>query len=569
MNKIASILAIVAAGMATLRGQPVITQQPTNEVGVSGGKAVLQVGASGAGLLTYQWFFNGTNLLPLAATTCAGGGAGGDGGPATDASLSAPLGVFVDGAGNIFIAEGGGNRVRKVSPNGVITTIAGTGATNYSGDGGWSTNAGLNLPSDIVEDSAGNVFIADTANNVIRKVSTSGIITTWAGTGVADYSGDGGPATNAMINAPLGLALDNAGNLLVADAGNQRVRLIGPTGIISTLAGNGSAAFAGDGGAATNASLSDPTGVAVDKAGNVYIADFDNSRVRQVATNGDIATVAGNGSYYTSGDGGAATNASLDSPLRVAADMLGNLLIGDEYEGLIRKVDTNGIITTLVSGLNHPAGMAADAAEKLFIADATNNRIAEVSLLGTPALDLDPLTTNNIGSYEVVISDADGSVTSSLVSLTVEVPANIVTPPGNEKIPVGNTASFMILAGGTPPLSYQWQFDGINIDGATNSTLSFPVVTTNSAGGYAVVVTNNYGSITSSVGALTVLFTPPAIPWQTGSQVAPAGSNATFAVLGAGTAPLGYQWYFNGLALAGQTNTSLTLTAVSTNQAGI
>ena len=550
----------MAAGLATLRGQPVITQQPTNEVVISGRPAGLQVGASGFGWLTYQWFFNGTNLQPLAVTTFAGGGTGGDGGTAMGASLSAPEGVFVDGAGNVFIAEGGGNRVRKVGTNGLITTIAGTGATNYSGNGGWATNAGLILPSDVVVDSAGNVFIADTANNVIRKVDKTGVITTWAETGVADYSGDSGPATNAMINAPTGLALDNAGNLLVADAGNQRVRLIGPTGVISTLAGNG---------AATNASLSDPTGVAVDMAGNVYIADFGNSRIRQVATNGDIATVAGNGNYYTSGDEGSATNASLNSPLRVAVDGLGNLFIGDEYEGRIRKVDTNGIITTLVNGLNHPAGMAVDAAENLYIADAANNRIAEVALLGAPDLDLNPVTTNNAGSYEVVVSDANGSVTSSVVNLTVEVPANIATPPAGEQIVVGNEAGFAVSAGGTPPLSYQWQFDGTNLDGATNSTLSFLAATTNLTGGYAAVVTNNFGSVTSTVAGLTVLFTPPSIPWQTASQVAPSGSNATFAVVGSGTVPLSYQWYFNGVVLAGQTNSSLTLTAVTTNQAGI
>jgi sugar lactone lactonase YvrE len=363
--------------------------------------------------------------------------------------------------------------------------------------------------------------------------------------------------------------LDNAGNLLVADAGNQRVRLIGPTGIISTFAGNGSATFAGDGGVATNASMSDPTGVAVDRAGNVYIADFGNSRIRQVATNGDITTVAGNGNYYTSGDEGSATNASLNSPLRVAVDGLGNLFIGDEYEGLIRKVDTNSIITTLVNGLNHPAGMAVDAAENLFIADATNNRIAAVALLGAPDLDLDPVTTNNAGSYEVVISDVNGSVTSSVVNLTVEVPANIVTPPASMQIVVGNEANFAISAGGTPPLNYQWRFDGTNLDGATNSTLSFLAATTNLTGGYAVVVTNNYGSVTSTVAGLTVLFTPPSISWQTASEVAPSGSNATFAVVGSGTAPLSYQWYFNGVALAGQTNSGLTLTAVTTNQAGL
>ena len=218
------------------------------------------------------------------------------------------------------------------STTGIITTIAGNGIAGYSGDGGLATNAELNNPYGVAVDSNGNIYIADTNNNRIRKVnSTTGIITTIAGNGTAGYSGDGGLATNAELYYPYGVAVDSNGNIYIADTYNNRIRKVNSTtGIITTIAGNGTAGYSGDGGPATNAQLNYPYGVAVDSSGNIYIADTDNNRIRKVnSTTGIITTIAGNGNPGYSGDGGPATNAELYDPSGVAVDSNGNIYIAD------------------------------------------------------------------------------------------------------------------------------------------------------------------------------------------------------------------------------------------------
>jgi uncharacterized protein (TIGR03437 family) len=284
-------------------------------------------------------------------TTVAGNGAAGfsgDGGPATSASVG-PWGVAVDAAGNLYIA--GASRIRKVSPSGIISTAAGNGTRGFSGDDGPATSASLNQPSGVAVDAAGNLYIADYYNYRIRKVSPSGIISTAAGNGTQGFSGDGGPATSAALDVPEAVAVDAAGNLYIADSTNYgRIRKVSPSGVISTVAGNGRYAFSGDGGPATSASLGFPEGVAVDAAGNLYIADSDNSRIRKVSPAGIITTVAGNGQRGYSGDGGPATSASLNVPWAVAADAAGNLYIADTRNGRIRKVSPSGTISTVAGG---------------------------------------------------------------------------------------------------------------------------------------------------------------------------------------------------------------------------
>ena len=263
----------------------------------------------------------------------------GDGGPATSASLNGPFGVALDGLGNGFIADTSNQRIRRVdAATGIITTVAGDGFGGSSGDGGPATSARLFHPTGVALDGTGNLFIADLGNHRIRKVDTSGIITTVAGDGFGGFSGDGGPATIASLNLPHGVALDGAGNLFIADQFNHRIRKVDTSGIITTVAGNGSATFPGDGGPATSARLFHPTGVALDGAGNLFIADSSNHRVRKVDTSGIITTVAGNGSFGFSGDGGPATSARLGSPSGVALDSSGNLFIVDLFNDRIRKV---------------------------------------------------------------------------------------------------------------------------------------------------------------------------------------------------------------------------------------
>jgi sugar lactone lactonase YvrE len=277
----------------------------------------------------------GTTITTIAGTTC---GYSGDGGPATSAQLANPSGLAVDGA-DLYIADYANCRVRKVS-GGTITTVAGFGFCDYSGDAGPATSAGINAPSGVALDADGNLYIADTGNCRVREVS-GGIITTVAGGGGCGFSGDGGPATSAALNVPTSVALDGQGNLYIADIYNCRVRaVIG--GTITTIAGVGTGTYpdgceySGDGAPAAEAALHNPNGVAVDARGNVYIADSQNCRVRRVSGS-VITTVAGDGTCGFGGDGGPAT-AAQTMPFAVALDAAGNLFIADAPNARVREV---------------------------------------------------------------------------------------------------------------------------------------------------------------------------------------------------------------------------------------
>jgi sugar lactone lactonase YvrE len=333
-----------------------------------------------------------TQILTLVAGnfTC---GFSGDNGPAASANLSGAQGIAVDSAGNVYVADTGNNRIRRIS-NGVITTVAGKGVRNdASGDNGPAVSADLFLPYGVAVDSAGDLYIADYGNSRVRKVS-HGVITTVAGNGTQGTAGDGGPATSAQLYNPSGVAVDSAGDLYIADESNaSRIRKVAG-GIISTVAGGGE--LSDDNVLATSAYLNVIAGLAVDSAGNVYIAAQNNSRVRKV-TGGVIATVAGNGLQGFSGDNGPATNAQLTLPQGVTVDSAGNLYIADTYNSRIRKV-SNGVITTVAGGgaqgldgfsgdngpatsasLDAPMGLAVDEIGDLYIADTFNNRIRKVS----------------------------------------------------------------------------------------------------------------------------------------------------------------------------------------------
>ena len=329
--------------------------------------------------------------------TVAGGGSSfGDRGAATAGQLNTPRGVALDHMGNLYTADTNNHRIRKVDAStGNISTVAGTGTDGYSGDGGAATAARLNSPSGVAVDGAGNLYIADTGNSRIRKVDSSGNISTVAGTGTDGYSGDGAAATAARLNSPSGVAVDGAGNLYIADTGNSRIRKVDSSGNISTVAGTGTRGFSGDGAAATAAQLRNPQGVALDGAGNLYIADRFNHRIRKVDSSGNISTVAGSATRGFSGDGAAATSAGLWGPWDVAVDGSGNLYIADRFNQRIRKVDSAGVITTVAgtgtrsfggdgsaataAQLNGPRGVALDGAGNLYIADTNNNRIRKVA----------------------------------------------------------------------------------------------------------------------------------------------------------------------------------------------
>jgi hypothetical protein len=229
---------------------------------------------------------------------------------------------------------------------GIITTVAGTGVAGFSGDNGAATSARLALPSAVAVDASGSLYIADTNNHRIRKVATNGTITTVAGNGEELFAGDGGAATSASLDSPTGVAVDAAGKIYIADRQNHRIRVVGTNGIITTIAGSGGASFAGgfggDGASATAATLAKPSGVSVDASGNVYIADTDNHRIRQVS-NGAIATMAGSGEQGFAGDNDSATRAVLNAPRNVTADSTGNIAFADRLNQRVRSVVPSGL----------------------------------------------------------------------------------------------------------------------------------------------------------------------------------------------------------------------------------
>jgi sugar lactone lactonase YvrE len=414
-------------------------------------------------------------LTPGTMVTVAGNGTAGysgDNGAATKAGLNNPNGVAVDSAGNLYIADHANNAIRKVSAGtGSITTVVGNGAA--------SSSATLYAPYGVAVDSAGNLYIADTYNNVVREVSAgTGIITTVAGNGTAGYSGDGGAATSAELNTPIGVAVDGAGNLYIADNTKSRVREVSAgTGIITTVAGNGTTGYSGDGGAATSAELNAPTGVAVDGAGDLYIVDFGNNRIRKVSAgtgNRIITTVAGSGTAGYSGDGGLATNAELLNPYGVAVDSAGDLYIADSTNNRIREVSAGtGFISTVAGNgtggysgdggastsaeLSGPSGVALDSAGNLYIADSGNNRVREVEVTIPPTLTFK--TATNVGSTDSV--DGPQTITVSNIgnaTLTLATPTTGMNPSvavgftlnNSSTCPqLGNASAAGMLASGT------------------------------------------------------------------------------------------------------------------------
>jgi len=374
-------------------------------------------------------------------TTVAGTGYpgyNGDNRPAITAHLNKPSGVFT-ASGMIFIADTDNHLIRKVPPSKIIVSVAGTGTGGYSGDGGAATSAKINKPWAIAYAGWGGYYIADTDNHRVRKVDGWGVITTVAGTGVSGYSGDGGPAANAQIDKPKGVSLDSlgqliladtsnhrlrqvdlsgnisslfssaglglnkarqigldsAGNLFIADTGHHRVRKLTASGQVSTAAGTGSPGYSGDSGPAISAKLNKPSGVAVDSAGNIYIADTDNHRIRKVDVAGIITAFAGSGiAGYSAGGAAPPTNAKINGPTGIYAAPSGSIYFADTENHLIRVVNTSGFLVDVAGDrtagyggdggpataaqLNRPQGIFVTAAETMYIADTDNHRIRKV-----------------------------------------------------------------------------------------------------------------------------------------------------------------------------------------------
>jgi uncharacterized protein (TIGR03437 family) len=490
-------------------------------------------------------------------TTVTGTGTAGfsaDNVQAASAEVNLPQGVAVDAAGNLYIADTSNNRIRKVAA-GTIATVAGNGTAGFSGDNGPATSAQFNQPEGVAVDTNGNVYVADTGNNRIREIS-GGIITTLAGTGVAGFSGDSGAAASAQLNQPKGVAVDTNGNVYIADTGNNRIREI-TGGVINTIAGGGTST--GTSGSATSIKLNLPQGVFVDSLFNVYIADTGNNLVRLVANGTSfLTTIAGYGPAGYSGDGEVPTAAELNQPQGVSADIAGNLYIADTDNNRIRSA-SEGSIATLAGGgtaglgdggapasaqLFAPRGIALDTAADLFIADTGDNRIRYVANTSSPVIntiagtgtagfggDNGPSTSAQLNSPKSAVVDSSGDVyiadaNNNRIRILTPGTAPTITPGGI--VPIDSTVSVVQpgswvsiygsnLASGT----YLWNDDfptalpegagsgsttSVTIDGkpaylwfVSPGQINLQVPNDSTTGPVSVVVTAPSGTVTSTV----------------------------------------------------------------------
>jgi large repetitive protein len=507
-------------------------------------------------------------------STIAGTGSpgySGDGGPATQALISASAGLALDGAGNLYFADTDNHIIRRIDAfSGVITTVAGTPeAHGYAGDGGAATSALLTSPEGIAFDEAGDLFIADTGNNVIREVNAAtGIISTVAGTGTAGFNGDGPTATTAQLNSPwsVSVAVAQDGSLYIADLGNNRVRKVNTSGAISTIAGDGTRAFTGDGGPAATAELNQPTAIAIDPAGNLYIADSENNRVREIsASTGNIETICGTGIVASNqldlGDDGPASMATINEPYALYFDQSGNLFIADRLDSLIRQI--NGLMVSLqyatikVGNVSPPQVvdlandgnadllltapslvMAAEAAPPTTTcttgADIPSAGVCTIGAEFAPTVISDPVTADVLGSITV---NAQGSTTAPVIKLSGVVlnvtPTTVALTSSMNPSLVGQSVTFtatvtnngaaltgltgtVTFLNGSTPLCSDVAISGGGV--ATCMTSTLPLGTSNITAAYSgdpndeANTSNTVAQVVEQTPVLTLAVTPnPAV----------------------------------------------------------
>ena len=527
-------------------------------------------------------------------------GFSGDGGLATSAKLSNPLGTCIDSAGNVYILDSSNNRIRKITvSSGNISTIAGTGTAGFSGDGGAAASAALRNPTEICIDSTGIIYFADFNNSCIRKIALDGTITTVAGIGgvagasdsgvsatstdldnpiglcidsadnlyIADtysgiiqkftvggtittiagtvgtggsswgYSGDGGAATSAQLNKPTSICIDSSGNLYIADANNSRIRMFKEGGIITTVAGSGTAGFSGDGGAATSAKINFPRGVCIDKLGTLYIADYLNSRIRKFTVGGNISTIAGTGTAGYSGDGGAATAAKINFPYSVDADNFGNIYVADAGNNRIRKLlppsialEVDGTDSATVS-----APLTATTVHKTGAGTSVlSGNNSGVSILAIDAGLVQVAATNNIGST-LTFAGGNMEVTSGTVAVptaAMNAAATITTDSGaavsSIAAPSGSAlltlaGSGVITAGDMSASATPLSIPGVMHVGASSSSKMPTGVATVPSGGLVKIMGNTASSVPGATqlqsGAVLEVADSIAVPAHTGADI--------------------------------------------------
>jgi len=485
---------------------------------------------------------------PYTATTFAGdaGDPGATNGTGGIAQFGYPEGVAVDSSGNVYVADTENDMIREITTAGAVSTLSGTALVSGSANGP-AASALFNYPTGIAVDSSGNVYVADTSNNMIRKITptVSGGSTTWAVTTLAGTVSPGhadGTGTAASFSGPQGIGVDSSGNIYVADEGNRTIRKVTSAGVVTTFAGTVDVTGSANG-TGTGAQFNEPEGVAVDSSGNIFVADTGNNTIRMITPAGVVTTLAGLASSpYGSADG-TGSAARFYTPIGIAVDSADNIYVADTFNDTIRKVTLGGVVSTLAGQVQvtgsqdgtggaaefyEPFGITVDSSGNVYIADTAN----------------------------ATIRKAVGSGTSSTVTIT--------TQPKSQSAIAGGSVTFTVVATGPSSISYQWQFNGGAIAGATSSSYTVSPVGSGNTGTYTVVVTSG-GTITSNPATLTIA-SPPTVS-NPASQTVNAGATVTFSVTATGGS-LAYQWYFNGASIANATTSTLALANVGTEQGG-
>jgi acid phosphatase type 7 len=554
------------------------------------------------------------------------GSSGTNNGLGTAARFSRPSALAVDGAGNVYLADRDSHTIRKITPTGEVTTLAGSGGRSGTADGP-SGIARFSSPNGLAVDAAGNIFVADCSNHTIRKIYPGGLVTTFAGSPRVSGSADGS-GSDARFYFPTAVAVDAAGFVYVTDENNNTIRKITPGGLVSTLAGL-AGTTGGNDGLGSAARFYFPDALALDTAGSLYVTEFYNCTIRKITPAGLVTTLAGSANQTGATDGVGA-QARFYYPTAIAVDDAGVLFVADYFNNKIRRITPAGVVTTLggngspggADGMGSgarfygPHGVVVDGAGTVFVADEANYRVTRgrawlAPVIGTnpqsqtvavgntgvftvvasgpgplgfqwrkdqtdlagqtnATLTLPTVQTNDAGLYSVWITNAYGGVASSNATLTVPwaLPA-VVVQPQDRTVSAGGTASFSVTVTGVPPASCQWRKGGVDLEGQTNTTLSLVNVQTNDAGAYSVALTNLYGWAVSSNAMLTVLWAPPSFLSQPQDRTVQAGGTASFSVTVTALPPAMCQWRKDGADLPGRTNTTLALANVQTNDAGL
>lgn len=557
-------------------------------------------------LIFSAFALNAQQYLISTAIGSATAGFSGDGGQAINANINNPMGMALDIQGNLYIADTYNQRVRMVdATTGIITTIAGNGIAGFSGDNGLATAAKLNYPVDVVLDAQGNIYISDNGNCRIRKVTVAtGIITTVAGNGLTGFSGDGGAATAARIYWPQKITLDPQGHLFIADYQNNRIRRVDAgTGIITTFAGTGSAGFSGDGGAPSSAQLNGPSGVAFDAQGNLFIVDMNNNRIRKVdVLNGTISTIAGNGTAAFWGEGDPASAAIFYWPANLCFDTQGNTYIADYWNNRVRKINVNtGRITTIAGNgfvgasgdggpstaaqLNRPLDLLVTPQGIIYIADAFNNKIRKLTPCATVTAPTNQYVVCGSGNSVVLsvtgatsTSWSTGQQSSSISVAPITNTSYIVTYTDN--VGCATTKSISVLFSPTLPVIAvnnpticAGSLAIISPSGAANYSISggsFTVSPTASAS-YSVFGTSSLGCPAGNVAVAYVFVSTPVVTITSGALFCLDDESITLSASGANS----YTWTTSspggpilqfGSAIGIIPNNNVTYTVQGTNE---